>query len=111
MTTFKQRIQTLQPKSIFRHLVAGWAIGMVVVSFFILTADSPHPEWGAFWMVRPLILTPLISATGMLAFFLRSLAEPKSKIGNTLLFFSGLMLYPIALRVGIVLGFDGTMWN
>lgn len=101
----------INPKALFKRMLLGEVIGLIVISFFLFSVDEPNPEWGNLWMVRPLILTPLAGAFGILSFYLRDFVGPQSKVMSFLVFLTSLILFIIALWLGIVLGLDGTLWN
>lgn len=111
MTNILNKTRNISPKSLFRHLISGWATGLLITTLMILSADEFKPEWGEWWMLRPLIITPLAAAAGMLAFYLKVYFKPAGTISKTAIFLISLLLFLIALWLGIVLGFDGTLWN
>lgn len=111
MTSLTEKISSIRPKSIASHILAGWAIGLVLITLLVLSADDPDPAWGPWWLVRPLVITPMASSLGMLAFFLRPLINPKTNFSRFIVFLASLIIYLVALWMGFVLGLDGTMWN
>ena len=92
-------------------MLIGALTGLAIISFFVFSVDEPDPEWGKLWMVRPLIITPLAGAFGILSFYLKDFVRPKSKVMIVLVFSLSIMAFIIALWLGIVLGLDGTLWN
>ncbi|MFD2164601.1 hypothetical protein ACFSJU_19500 [Paradesertivirga mongoliensis] len=103
--------QQVHPASLGRRMLQGAAIAFVLILIFLLGAGEPNPDWGKFWMVRPLLVVPAAGAiAGVFIYFMdylriqggwkRALAIALSLIG-----------YIIALWLGTVLGLDGTMWN
>ena len=98
-------------KSLLRHLISGWAIGISITTLIILSADEHKPEWGNWWMLKPLLITPLAAAAGMLAFYLKRFFRRNSNITRIGVFLTSLLLFLLGLWMGIVLGFDGTLWN
>ena len=102
--------QPIHPVSFVKPILVGAGIALLVISFFVFGVDEPHPEWGKFWMIRPLIITPLAGAVGG-AFY--SLMDYQSSRGfnRTLAILLSIVVYFIGLWLGVVLGLDGTMWN
>ena len=96
---------------ILLNALTGYILGLGVISLFISSVDNPNPEWGQYWMLRPLILTPLVSGIGGIALLLPDFLELKTKWKRILALFGGLLLFIIILWLGIVLGLDGTLWN
>lgn len=92
-------------------MAVGAAIGLSLISLFLLSAGEGNPEWGSFWMIQPLIVVPLAGAMGGLChhFILhfRSLVGANKAIA----IFISLVVYVIGLWLGTVLGLAGTMWN
>lgn len=96
---------------IVKRMLIGAVIGLIVISFFIFSVDQPNPEWGKFWRVRPLIITPLAAAFGILSFYLKDLLQPKTTVLVIVVYVISTLAFIVALWLGIVLGLDGTMWN
>jgi len=104
-------VRAIDKTSLAKHLLLGGAIGLAVISFFIIGVDNPNPEWGEFWRIRPLIITPLSGATGGAFFyFLGHLAQQRGW-SKTVAFIGAFVISFIGLWMGIVLGLAGTMWN
>lgn len=102
---------TVNVKTVFRNMLIGALVGLAVISFFIFPVDSPNPEWGANWRVKPLIITPLTTAFASLVFFTKDLLQPKTTALKAVIMVLSTLAFFIALWLGIVLGLDGTLWN
>ncbi len=92
-------------------MLIGAALGFMVISVFVFGVDEPNPAWGKYWMIRPLIITPLVGAMGGLFFFVMKYLSSKMRFNKTLAIIIGLLGLTVALWIGIVLGLDGTMWD
>ena len=92
-------------------MLTGALVGLGFISLIVFRVDSPDPAWGPYWRIRPLVLTPLIAALGMLAFFARDILLPESPVKKFLVFLLSLALFLIALWLGMILGLDGTLWD
>src|SRR4051812_5674666 len=91
-----------------KRMLLGAAIGLAVILFFIIGAGEPNPEWGKFWMIKPLILVPLAGATaGLCNYFITHLLGQRKILATMLSIF----VYLFGLWIGVVLGLNGTMWN
>ena len=101
----------LTPTFLLKWMVPGAIIGLVIISVFVFTADNPDPAWGKFWRIRPLIITPLAAAFGFLAFSLKDIIRPEGNLYKAVVYMASLVIFVIALWLGIVLGLDGTLWN
>ncbi|ULQ57764.1 hypothetical protein KJS94_06075 [Flavihumibacter rivuli] len=111
MKMLQQLLTSLHPATLLRYAIIGAAIGMAVISFFVLGVDHPNPEWPRYWMARPLIITPLAGALG--GFFYGALESFRQQGGviKIMAITVGLLVFLIVLWLGVVLGLDGTMWN
>ena len=103
--------QTIHNVSLRNRVLIGGGIGLVVVSFFLIQTNSADPAWGKLWMIRPLIVLPLAGmGAGLINYFLSDLRSQGS-IGKTLAIVATVIVYFIALWMGVVVGFDGTLWD
>ena len=102
--------QPMHPVSPVKPIVVGAGIALLVISFFVFGVDEPHPEWGKFWMIRPLLITPLAGAMGG-AFYAFMSYQCARGFNRTVAILLSLVVYLIGLWLGIVLGLDGTMWD
>jgi hypothetical protein len=103
--------QPIHPASLGKRMLQGGSIAFVLISFFLLNAGEPNPEWGKLWMVRPLVIVPLAGAVGGAFYYIMDSWRYRgdwAKIGANVLC---LIVYIIGLWMGTVLGLDGTMWN
>src|SRR5688572_5578145 len=96
--------------SVVKPMIVGAAIALFVISFFVFGVDQPHPDWGKFWMIRPLIITPLAGAMGG-AFYAFMEYQISRGFNRTLAILLSIVVYLVGLWLGTVLGLAGTMWN
>ena len=97
--------------SLSKRMLIGAAIGLAVISFFVLSANGGNPEWGRFWMIRPLVVVPFAGAMGgLVSYFMAQLADINGWNKILVTVFSAIV-FIIGLWMGIVLGLDGTMWH
>lgn len=92
-------------------LILGYLIGLGIISSFVFTVNTPDPAWGQNWWMRPLVITPLATACGSLAFFLVDFVKPQNIFGKIICYLLSSFAFVISLWLGIVLGLDGTLWN
>lgn len=85
----------------------------MLISLFVFGVDQPDPAWGKYWMIRPLIITPLAGAMGGLCnYFIMNFHNTTglNKIVAMIISVS-VIVFVIGLWLGIVLGLDGTLWD
>lgn len=111
MTRTNDFLSQLTFKHVFKNMLIGAAIGLAIISLFIFSVGDPNPEWGKYWRIKPLIITPLVSAFGFLSFFLNEYINPKTNAGKIIVFFVSLIAFIVAMWLGTVLGLNGTLWN
>ena len=104
------RNHPIHPVSFAKPILLGAGIALLAISFFVFGVDAPHPAWGNYWMIRPLIITPLAGAVGG-AFYAFMDYQSSRGFNRTLAILLSFVVYLIGLWLGIVLGLDGTMWN
>lgn len=102
--------QPIHPVSLVKPMLVGAGIALLVISYFVFGVDESHPEWGKFWMIRPLIITPLAGAMGG-AFYAFMDYQSSRGFNRTLAILLNIVVYFIGLWLGTVLGLAGTMWN
>jgi hypothetical protein len=97
-----------QPNSsLAKRMIVGAGIGMLVISLFVVPTES-RPEWGKFWMVRPLIVVPFAGAMGGLCNYFIVTRFGLNKIVTVVL---SAIVFMFVLWLGTVIGLDGTLWD
>ena len=97
--------------TILKTMLLGALIGFVVISFFVFGVDNPNSSWPPNWRIRPLIVTPLATAFGILSFYLSDIFGVKGDWPRIFLLLISIIFFLISLWLGIILGLAGTMWN
>jgi hypothetical protein len=103
---------TSQPHqvSMVKRMVAGAGIGLLVISLFLIPAQS-NPAWGNLWMIRPLIVVPLAGAMGGLCNYFIVHFHNQYGINKAIAMILSAIIFIVGIWMGIVLGLNGTMWN
>lgn len=104
-------IQEINRKSLLTRTLIGGGVGLIVISLFLSGTGETNPEWGKFWMLRPLIIVPIATAFGSLSFYSIDFVGSQGILKKVLAFTFSIILFIISLWLGIVLGLDGTLWN
>lgn len=97
--------------TLIKFAIAGAVIALILISLLIFSVNTPKPEWGQHWYIRPLIVTPFITSIGGIALYLLNLKDFKSKILNLILLIMSILTFFFFLWIGTILGLDGTLWN
>ena len=113
MTTTSQnvnRVTVYHSASLAKRMLQGAAIALVLISLFIIPVEG-KPEWGRFWMIRPLVIVPLTGALGGLFYYFMDEFRTQGPGLKLFVNFLSLLVYVIGLWLGTVIGLDGTMWD
>jgi hypothetical protein len=92
-------------------MLIGAGIGLLLISVFIFPEDDPRPEWGKFWMIRPLIVVPFAGALGGLCNYFILQYRSLVGINKAVAIIISAIVFFIGIWMGIVLGLDGTLWD
>ena len=90
------------------RMLIGAFIGLGVISAFVFAETHPKPEWGTFWRVRPLIVTPFFGALCGAGYHVVNRLLYRQKVLAVIL---GILGCIVGMWMGIVLGLDGTLWD
>lgn len=101
----------IHPVSLSIRMLVGAGIGLLLISLFVFGVDNPNPEWGKFWIIRPLIVVPLAGAMGGLCNYFLVHFHHRFGINKTVAVIVSGFVFIIGLWLGIVLGLDGTLWD
>jgi pilus assembly protein TadC len=94
-----------------KFVISGGILALAVISFFVLSADAPHPGWSSYWMVKPLLLTPFAGAFGGLVVYYCTRLAAFLQLNKVVAFLLSVPVYIVILWLGIILGLNGTLWN
>lgn len=111
MKTIRFYAAEININSLLKRMLLGAFIGFLVISLFVFGVDHPDPAWPSYWRLRPLVVTPLSGAFGILVFYSIDILGVKGDWPKIFLAILSTLLFVIALWLGTVLGLDGTMWN
>ncbi len=98
-------------KSVSIRALIGAGIGLAVISLFLSGVKHPRPEWGDYWMVKPLIIVPLAGAAGGIFSAFMDFFTRLNGWNKLLARFISVLAGLIGLWLGIVLGLNGTLWH
>lgn len=93
------------------RMFTGAAIALLIIVTFLLQVNEPDPAWPKYWMVRPLIITPLAGATGGAIYYFINNKLAMGGWKKILVRLFSILVFIFILWVGIVLGLDGTLWD
>jgi hypothetical protein len=96
--------------SLGKRMLIGGVVALVLIIAF-LYPTNPNPNWGNYWMVRPLIVVPFAGAVGGACnYFLVSLSTLMGW-NKALAYILSFIIFIFGLWIGTVLGLAGTLWN
>jgi hypothetical protein len=102
---------SIHPVSFVKRMLLGAGIALVLIILFLAPVHNPNPDWGKFWMVKPLIVVPLAGAMGGLFYFFMDRMRYHGGWKKVLANIVSLIAYIFVLWIGTVLGLNGTLWN
>jgi ABC-type transport system involved in cytochrome c biogenesis permease subunit len=113
MTTTQNFTPQFQTASLIKRMLIGAGIGLALMLIFLLAADySAQPEWGKYWMIRPLVIMTFGAAGGGACFyFLFLFFRYEGGWQKKVTLIVGIIGFIIALYLSFVLGVAGTMWH
>jgi peptidoglycan biosynthesis protein MviN/MurJ (putative lipid II flippase) len=94
-----------------KRMIQGAIAGLVLILFFLLSGNKPHPDWKATWWLKPLFIVPFAGAMGGVWFHILSSLQTDKGLKKILLYVLGFIGVLVALWMGMVVGLDGTFWN
>lgn len=97
--------------SLSRRMKIGGSIGILLFLFLLSTVKQSNPEWGQFWMLRPMIVLAFAGAMGGLCNYFIMYYHSQYNINRFVAMFISVLVFIVGLWMGIVLGFNGTLWN
>lgn len=100
-----------QPASLVKPLLIGAGIALILILLFLSGVKEPNPDWGKFWMIKPLIIVPLTGVLGGAFYYLMNYLSRQGKLNSTVAIILSLIAYVIILWMGTVVGLDGTLWD
>lgn len=94
-----------------KRMLLGGIIGLVPISFFVISAGKGNPAWGEYWRIKPSLLSPILGAlVGLCYDVTQPLRDMKGWAGRVFLVLS-FVGYGVGIFISLVLGMNGTMWD
>ncbi|MEJ2583894.1 MAG: hypothetical protein P8Z38_02260 [Robiginitalea sp.] len=103
--------QLMASPRLSKRIILGAGIGFLLISLFLILADGSQPEWGNFWMVRPLLVVPFAGAMGGVFYTFMDPWRRKGGIYSVMANLISVLVFLFGLWIGSVLGLDGTYWD
>lgn len=97
--------------SVVKPMLVGAAVGLILISFFLIRAEDPDPQWAALWWIRPLLVVPAAGALGGLFYYILGPMRSQGGWRTTLAYIISFIVFIVVLWLGTVLGLAGTMWD
>lgn len=112
MTAVQQTTkEPVNRKNLFVFMILGALPAISLMSLLVFSTDYVRPEWGKYWMIRPLVVIAFAGATGgACTYFINRWFG--NGIGRKIAaFFVSAIVYLIGLWMGTVIGCNGTLWD
>jgi heme A synthase len=103
--------EPIHSSSAAKRMLQGAGIALVLIAIFLFPIQNPNPEWGKWWMVKPLMMVPLAGAMGGLFSYFMDHLRCQGGWKKAAAFILGFIGYVVAVWLGTVLGLNGTLWN
>ncbi|MBF8965553.1 potassium transporter KefB [Pontibacter sp. FD36] len=103
--------QHWQPAAAARRALTGAAIGLALITIFLIGVKSPDPAWGDLWMLRPLLIVPMAGALGGLINYILLQYHHRFGIHKAIAVVLSVLIFVVGLWLGFVLGLAGTLWH
>ncbi|MES2650715.1 MAG: potassium transporter KefB [Bacteroidota bacterium] len=112
MTTVQNHTsQTIHSGSLTKRMIQGAIIGLVLISAFLISTGSGKPEWGNWWMIKPLLMQPFAGAVGGAVYYYFDEIRFKGGWNRIIADILSLVIFIVGMWMGSVLGLNGTYWN
>ena len=111
MTTQENLTAPIHRGSLNKRMVQGAIIGLVLISAFLISAGKGRPEWGNWWMIRPLIIVPFEGAVGGAIYYYMDQVRSKGGWNRVVADLISIIIFLIGMWMGSILGLSGTYWN
>lgn len=98
-------------RGLIRALVFGALPALAFISFFLMTAGEPDPQWSPYWRIRPLLVVPLAGMAGGVLWWMLTIWRARSGAIGIIARIMGVLGYLVAVWMGLVLGLVGTYWH
>lgn len=94
-----------------KRIRSGAATAFCLIALFLAGVNDPKPEWGKFWLVKPLLIVPIAGAMGGAWYHFIMLYFAQAGWKKALFMLVSLTGYVVLLWLGTVLGLNGTLWD
>ncbi|TNF72796.1 MAG: potassium transporter KefB [Bacteroidetes bacterium] len=101
----------LHASSLGLRMLQGAGIGFMLILLFLVMADGARPEWGTFWMLRPLFVVTFAGAMGGAFYTFLDPWRRKGRFQRILANLISAMVFVFGIWIGSILGLDGTYWD
>ncbi len=112
MTTQEKITHPFIPSTrIETRMMQGAGVALLLMTLFLGGVHKVNPQWGEFWMVRPLVVVSLAGGIGGVFYYFMDFLRYKGGWKRFIAQVISVLVYMILLWLGTVLGLNGTLWN
>lgn len=112
MTTSKNlTTSTVHRAPMYTRMLQGALVGLLLISAFLISAGKGKPEWGDWWMIKPLLMVPFAGAVGGIVYYYMDEVRSRGGWNRILADVLTFIIFMFGMWIGSVLGLNGTYWN
>ena len=102
--------QVIRSERFRKTLLMAWLFGLILASIFVLPTVGKE-EWGPLWKVRPLLVTPFVTALVSVVLFSKDILGVTNPVMRRLVEVVSIIIFLMLSWAALILGLDGTMWD
>ena len=98
-------------RSFIKIVLLGFALGLFIASMLIHNVSFPKLSWGPNWYIKPMLVLSFVASIGSIPFYFANQYEASNHSKKILAYLGATLFLLFFIWIGIILGFDGTIWN
>ena len=107
MTNPEEPQQPLHTAPLYKRILQGAGLALILVGIFLLLGKNPDPAAGRKWMILPLIIVPICGAIGGLFYYMMDPLRYQGGWKKTLANVSSVLVYIFLILFGLIVGLSG----
>ena len=107
MTNPEDLEQPVHAAPLYKRVLQGAGLALILVVIFLLLGKNPNPEAGPKWMIMPLIMVPVSGGIGGLFYYMMDHLRYQGGWKKILANVSSVLVYLFLLLIGLIAGLSG----